>query len=206
MKNYKIAKRSNFHGDLVMDIETLGTHPGCVILEIGADIWEGGTKPAETFHAGLDYQASLRAGFTVEPGTWKWWQDDPNRRLNLNSLLKPPLFDSNDCPRTDYFTDIKDGLLAFHDFVKGHDPLMNIWCKGPSFDAVILEAAYDRLNLPIPWAYWNLRDVRTAIELAGADPHVCEYGRDSRMLHTANADARAEGQFLVSCGAIPQNN
>ena len=36
-----------------------------------------------------------------------------------------------------------------------------VWGKGPSFDCALLHSAYDKLELPRPWDFWNERCVRT---------------------------------------------
>lgn len=41
-----------------------------------------------------------------------------------------------------------------------------IWCQGTSFDIPILTNIYEERNKPLPWQYWQVKDVRTIIGLA----------------------------------------
>jgi len=45
-----------------------------------------------------------------------------------------------------------------------------IWGNGATFDVSMLENAYRMLELPIPWMFWDVRDVRTIVQLAAALP------------------------------------
>ena len=38
------------------------------------------------------------------------------------------------------------------------------------FDMVLLEEALNKINIPIPWNYYNYRDTRTLYELANVSP------------------------------------
>ena len=60
--------------DVMIDIETLGTDPGSVILSIGAvefDLKTG--KTGEEFYQWIDLESSSNKGFSVSAGTIKWW-------------------------------------------------------------------------------------------------------------------------------------
>lgn len=55
---------------------------------------------------------------------------------------------------------------ANHKFVQ-------VWGNGASFDCVILRNSYSLTGQPVPWQWWNDRDVRTIVELGkviGFDP------------------------------------
>ena len=66
-----------------IDIETLGTAPGSVILTIGAVAFNRhGLIPERngilgTFYQRIDLDYSLRAGLTVDASTLRWWFSQP---------------------------------------------------------------------------------------------------------------------------------
>ena len=132
----------------MVDIETLGTDPGCLILSIGAVAFdEHGTN--NKFYVDIDALSSLLAGFTVDTRTVKWWNQQSKEALDL---IKPG---------PDTLT-IKHALDRLSGFINKDDI---VWAKGPDFDLVILKAAYDKLGIRLPWSFRNSRDVRTMLWL-----------------------------------------
>ncbi|MCD9175353.1 3'-5' exoribonuclease, partial [Escherichia coli] len=65
---------------------------------------------------------------------------------------------------------------ANHKFVQ-------VWGNGASFDCVILRNSYSLTGQPVPWQWWNDRDVRTIVEL----------GKVANL--TAERDALREGEM-----------
>ena len=84
---------------IMLDIETLGTTPGCVIASIGACTFapESGEVARQTFYDLIDIGDAVGAGLTIEYGTVLWWlrQSDEARaeitRQDARSPLKEAL-------------------------------------------------------------------------------------------------------------------
>ena len=171
---------------IMLDIETLGTTPGCVIASIGACTFdpESGEVARQTFYDLIDIGDAVGAGLTIEYGTVLWWlrQSDEARaeitRQDARSPLKEAL----------------DNLSAWYLEI-GADEHTQVWCNGASFDFTILEAAYRAVNAVSPWSYWQLRCARTARNLLPA----CETPRQG-VAHNALADAIYQAQCL--CAAM----
>ena len=141
--------------DILLDLETLGTRPGCVILTLGAvkfdpySLREPG--PGIYFRVDVDEQTAL--GREVQEDTLNWWisqADDireealgENERVSLDTLYR----------------DLNKLLV-------GAD---SIWAQGPLFDFAILENLYRQMGWPTPWQYWQIRDSRTLFGVHG-DP------------------------------------
>jgi hypothetical protein len=53
---------------------------------------------------------------------------------------------------------IEDALDQLHKIVWRSN---RVWMQGPTFDAVILENAYNEFNKPLPWQFWKIRDSRS---------------------------------------------
>lgn len=161
------------HG-LMIDIETLGTNPGCVILSIGAVEFHSEGITSE-FHAHIDPRSACNAGLTIEPDTVMWW-------LGQTQEAQKKLVEADT-------VSLHDALEAFVDTFEWKD--LRVWANGASFDFPILKAAFDAVGRSIPWAYYNETDYRTLKNIVGKS--VFDTLRVSpTTAHDALADARAQ--------------
>lgn len=143
----------------MIDIETLGTNPNSCILTIGAikfnrnkDI--GDLKDCERFYIRIDQKSCENLGMEVNNDTLEWWKNqNPQSRYEALDNMKNRI-------------DIKDGLLELKKFIKDSK---YIWANSPNFDCVILENAYKKCNLEVPWKFWNLRDCRTVYDIGNTN-------------------------------------
>ena len=140
--------------DIMIDIETLSTKNNAVILTIGAikfkrddDIKE--LKDMESFYIRIRKESCIILGMDIDKDTELWWSKQTDK-------AKYEVFVNKDR------IGIKDGLIKLAEFVKNHKC---VWSHSPSFDCVILENAYSKCNLQVPWKFWNLRDTRTLYDL-----------------------------------------
>jgi hypothetical protein len=156
---------------IMVDIETLGTRPGSVILSVGAVKFDK-RKTKETFYRAVDVLDSLFLGLTTDPDTIKWWSE---QSPEAKGALKPTHL-------------LKNVLTDFGTFVKGYD---EIWAKGPDFDLVMLKAAYDKLGLKLPWSFRDARDVRTVLALAPVEL------KAEGVKHTALDDAVFQAKQVI---------
>ena len=72
--------------DIMIDIETLGTTPGCVVTSIGACTFSptDGTAGLQTFYDRIDISDAVGAGLVIEPDTVIWWMgQDADSRAEL---------------------------------------------------------------------------------------------------------------------------
>jgi hypothetical protein len=134
----------------MVDIETLADTNNAVIVTIGAvkfDIETGET--GKQFYKNIDIDSCLDAGFEVTGGTIRWWMtnsEEARKEMAANGVH------------------ILDALYDFGQFLKDED--YHIWANGLRFDTAILENAYRRLKLPVPWNHRNEMDVRTLVAFA----------------------------------------
>lgn len=130
---------------IMLDIETLGVHPGAAVLQIGAIHFENGIETA-SFIQEISLDDCLQKGLLIEADTLRWWnRQDP--------VVRTQVFTGDGAL---YFT-----LLALNEFVENHGGATPIWCNGAGFDFPILRAAYYKLGLPPAWHYTQERDLRT---------------------------------------------
>jgi len=167
--------------DAMIDIETLGTKPGCAILSIGAVMF-GPDGLGETFYAPVLPQSCSDVGLTIDIGTVTWWmrQSDAARKAAFPDDAVPL-----PCALADFF----DWFLT----QKAKRP----WCHGAMFDVPILDAAFKACGMAPPWEFWNVRDTRTLYDLAGV-----KIDRSNYTHHNALDDAKAQAEAAVKALSI----
>jgi hypothetical protein len=141
----------------MLDLETLGTRPGCVILTLGAvkfdpySLQEPG--PGIYFRVDVDEQTAL--GREVQEDTLNWWISQ------ADDIREEALGESERVSLDTLYRDLNRFLVGAN----------NIWAQGPLFDFAILENLYRQMGWPTPWQYWQIRDSRTLFGVHG-DPRV----------------------------------
>lgn len=144
--------------DIMLDIETLGTRPECVILTLGAVKFNPFTldEPGPGLYLRLDADEQIALGREVQEDTLQWWM------TQAEDVREEALGEGSDRVKLD------DMYKQLNRFLVGAN---NIWCQGPAFDMVILENLYRQMGWPTPWQFWQIRDSRTLFGVHG-DPRV----------------------------------
>ena len=165
--------------NIMLDIETLGTEPGCVILSIGAVEFDDDSL-GNSFEVNIDPESCTEAGLKIEPRTVMWWleQDDAARKSLSNSNALP-------------LDEALVGLTKAFDWQGA-----KVWCNGASFDFPILAAAYSAFNADTPWKYYDTMDFRTLKNLVSRKVY-SECKSESEVKHNALADAIAQAETTV---------
>lgn len=171
---------------IMLDLETLGTKPGCVIASIGA-VKFNSTQIYRKFYKTIDCQTALDVGFTVDWSTIKWWFKQNSKAVN--ELIETP------------GGNIKDVLLEFYDWCKKDSGKIEIWGNGADFDIPILQAAYDKLKLVSPWGPFQGRCYRTIKNLY---PQVQKVSQGTA--HNALDDAINQARHLAHIMKYALNN
>lgn len=131
---------------VMIDLETLGVDPDCAFISIGACFFNPATGDiGKTFYRRIDWESALE-GRTITPSTLKWWmtQEDEARQ----EILKDG-------------RPLKEVLNDFANYLGDSNPI--VWGNGATFDVSILTHAY---NGETRWPFWDVRDVRTVVDLA----------------------------------------
>lgn len=165
---------------LMLDIETLGTTPGCVVLSIGAVEFDLNGITGE-FHAHIDVPSCIEAGLQMEASTVMWWLDQSKEAQE--ALLKAETFP------------LVDVLAALTDTFEWQD--LRVWANGASFDFPILDAAYKAVGKKAPWPYYNQMDFRTLKNMVGKKNFDLLRVR-SGVAHDALDDARAQALSMIN--------
>lgn len=163
--------------DVMLDLETAGTAPGCAILTIGA-VTFGPAGLGNTFYAAVSLASATALGLTIDPDTIAWW-------MKQSEEARAAAFQADGWPLVQVLRELSDWFAA--------QGAVRIWSHGASFDVPIIEVAYRAASLPAPWKFWDVRDTRTLYDLAGVKPD-----RSQGMHHNALDDARAQAEAAVT--------
>lgn len=143
--------------DVMLDLETLGKSSGCIILSIGAVMFDPYSNHyGEKFYANILQESCRNYGLFEDASTVAWWsmQDEKSKQVLL--------------------PDQKPLDIAIYQFVEWftRNGGERIWSQGASFDIPIIEAAFRAVKIVPPWQYWNVRDTRTLYDFCGFDPSI----------------------------------
>ena len=163
--------------DVMLDLETLGTSPGCCVLSIGATTFDGKYQ----FYEKID-PVDARRYFTENIDTLRWWskQDSAAREEAFSGTLTA-----------------NAALLKFANWFESLPAVrkdIQIWGNGADFDLPILKAQYEKFDLVIPWAPYSGRCYRTLKSLL---PHVAAPTKNKQK-HNALEDAIYQAKHAVT--------
>lgn len=168
---------SNQHlNRIVIDIETFGVAPGCVVTSIGAVRIQDGVICDDHFSVNIDPVSCVRHGLKMDANTVAWWFDQSSAAVDALKIDRQPL---------------PEALAAFANWALNPD---EVWGNGSDFDNAILSAAYEAADMRTPWHYGANRCYRTIRALC---PSV-EF-KPIGVHHIAVDDARSEADHLLRC-------
>jgi len=165
---------------VMIDIETLGREPGCVVVSIGAVRFDHGIK--DELFAGVSPTSCQREGLDIDAETLAWWlTQDADARKQL--LGGDPL---------------EEALRELAAWMPSGPK--EVWANSPSFDLEILDAAYELVGVPTPWEFYEHRDVRTIKNLEVA-VDIEQQGIEHDALDDARFQARQVFETLMHINA-----
>lgn len=147
--------------DVMIDLETLSTKNNAIILIIGAikfnrkDDWNTAIDlkdldENQKFYKRITIQSCKNIGLHKDKNTLEWWnKQDENIKNEAFGFEEERI-----C--------IQDALKLFNEWF-GESTY--IWGNGSIFDITILSEAYDRCGITVPWKFYNVRDLRTILDI-----------------------------------------
>ena len=157
---------------IMLDLETLGTSPGCAIVSIGACKFSS-EGILDEFYRVVVPEATMR----IDVSTTLWW---------LQQSVEARQIFSADTPKLSMLT-------ALIKLTEWGENCPKLWGHGAAFDAPILQAAYEHHGYKCPWAFNNWRDTRTVYEMSGIYPD-----RQVGTHHNALDDAKAQALAVIA--------
>lgn len=164
---------------IMLDLETLGNSPNSVIISLGAVKFTN--EITESYYALISPQSCVDVGLTMDVSTVIWWMNQSEKAREIFKISTLP---------------IGDVLYDFTSWIGGEDPKkIEMWGCGSDFDNVILENAYQKCNLKVPWRYSGNRCYRTMKNLF---PNVKMPEKDKLSVdHNALWDATNQALHLI---------
>ena len=169
---------------VMVDLETLGTVPGCALLSIGAVFFDATGLGAE-FYTVVSLEDCKAHDLHVDPDTEKWWS---RQSTSAKQVLKDAA--APDAPT------LEQALKMFGLFLK-LDTSVKVWGNGADFDNPILAVAYHRKQLKQAWVAYNGRCYRTVKNIAPG-PKLERSGTH----HNALDDAKSQAQHMIELFAL----
>lgn len=167
-------------GHLMLDIETMGNESFSSIISIGAlefDINTGET--GKEFYVNVDLQSCIDLGLIINASTVMWW-------MQQNEQARKDLIEKTALP-------ISKALLEFSNFCTND---YEVWGNSARFDCGILQNAYNKAGIPIPWDFRKERCVRTLVSF---NPDIKKNFQSIGTAHNAISDCYFQVGY---CSAI----
>lgn len=149
---------------VMLDLETMGTVPGCAILSIGAvEFFPERGELGKEFYTGVSLYDCLENFLSKDANTEQWWeQQSAEARLVLDAAKQP------DAPT------LKEALSALNNYLCSLGPSRDIrlYGNGADFDNPILRVAYACASIkPYAHRYGGrcYRTLKNLGELLGED-------------------------------------
>ncbi len=162
---------------VMIDLETLGKGANAVVVQIGAALFD--LETGEVWDALLidvDRASCKLLGGETTTSTLEWWAGRGGFK-HAGDTVRMPF-----------------ALRELNAFIERGDP-ETVWAKGTDFDITILTYYYNRLNAPTPWAFNDVRDMRTIAEVAELFGH--NRTRTGDISHQALEDCLVQVKELV---------
>jgi len=171
---------------VMIDIEGMGKSPNAPIVAIGAVFFDPLKKEiGPDFYSRITLESSMRKGAQPDASTIIYWlsQSDAARNEIINATES-----------------IQAALLRLNCFLVENATNLDslrVWGNGPTYDIVITENAYRLCGLEIPWNFYRVRDVRTAVEFGRWDNFDPKYQMPfDGVQHNAAHDARHQARYV----------
>lgn len=141
--------------EYMLDIETMGTTPNSVIIQIGAVRFSMENHSIkDEFCANISPKSCKQYGLITDAKTIEFWKNQPAEVIKSVTTNQVSLVDA---------------LTQLNNFIGGYDKNNEIWANGTVFDISMLEWAYRVTGIECPWRYFQIRDLRTIISVAKFD-------------------------------------
>lgn len=130
----------------MVDIETLGTRAGDVVLSLGACLFNIDGVYSEIYMT-IDPQDSKALGLKAQKSTLEWWAKQSENA------------------RAEAFKGELSVATALKMFSMWLPKDTKVWGNGANFDNVLIAGVYRAAKTDLPWKFWDDRCYRTVKNL-----------------------------------------
>lgn len=163
-----------------LDIETVGTKPGCAIVSIGAVSFNARSVLPAVFYKVVSIKSQLKLDLRINPETLAWWMEQSPA---AQEALKVSLTVDEQ---------IGEALDEFAVWYR-QQGFNAVWARGASFDFAIMTTAAQRAGRELPWKFWQERCQRTLTSMFPEVPQPVRHGT----YHNALDDAVTQAQHII---------
>lgn len=169
--------------DVMVDLETLGVTPGCIILSIGAVAFDPKTNQLGPEFYVIVSTTSCRAhNLKIDQSTLDWWEEQ-------SEDAKEVLIHAEEGGLS-----LVEAMSAFTNYLSKFGlNQVRIWGNGADFDNTILSCCYSAIEQKVPWSPWNGRCYRTLKNIIKG-PKLKRQGTH----HNALDDAKTQAEHAMS--------
>jgi len=152
----------NTDNSLIFDFETLSQDAqtcaviSCAVLAFDSRVFSQespytyGDLLSKSKYLKFDVKSQVaNHGRTIDKSTVEWWRAKP---ADIRAMIAPLPDDLPVDALLDYFDTI--------DFAR----IQRVWCRGNTFDPIILDSLYHHFDRKFPYDWWKIRDTRSFIE------------------------------------------
>ncbi|TFU92377.1 hypothetical protein E4T81_12370 [Barnesiella sp. WM24] len=134
---------------IMIDIETLGRRNDAAIREVGLVAFNS------------DGTIISKRQLSVAPDVWNTCGRTFSGETVIWLLANPNIDTDFNCHSYSELISHVNEFVSSHLTIDGY-----IWSKG-HMDIEVLKDLYETINIPLPWEFWQPRDLRTILDLAG---------------------------------------
>ena len=141
---------------LMIDIETLGVHPGSVVLEIGMIPFDLTGKMDVPYVMRINIQNSIDLGFSFDSDTMKWWLE------NYPDLIKDHFMNDGYKDARWVMNDVRQYIDSIRNTLQEGTRLY-LWSCYPQFDFCKLKEYFKKTGVSVPWEFYEEFDYATIV-------------------------------------------
>lgn len=166
---------------VMIDLETLGTDPDCIVISLGAVEFDPDTGvQGREYYRVLSTKKQELLGRTKTQSTLNWWN-------KFKGTEAGEVLVTSECCADSFYE-------ALSDFREWFPSNGKPWGNGANFDISILNHAYKQIGVNPPWRFWNIRDVRTVVDMASL---FMEKPKEvAGIAHNALDDAKHQAKYV----------
>lgn len=166
---------------IMIDLETVGSVPGCGICAIGAAACTDDGFVTDRLYVIVSRISCRDFGLFEQQSTLDWWAQQPEAARHVLLLAEDP----------DGSMALPDAIDELNRFVRRQGPNVEVYGNGSDFDNAILAAAAHAAHVDLAWQFWANRCYRT---LKARVPHVGLVRQGTH--HNALDDACSQAEHL----------
>jgi len=174
--------------DLMIDLETLGTHDRSPVISIGAAWFDIEKKQiGETFYLVMDVADQIDSKIRfADASTIKWWMTQKDAAKNV--------FKEGARPSKEVLELFAQWILKTAGASKNSKATRKCfpWGNGASFDLTLMTSMFESYGVDCPWMFYNEMDLRTYRRFIGKGKKVEKLGTN----HNALDDAISQIKYI----------